>query len=635
MIKIKNKKNGVTLIESLIAITIASGVTVGFIKNQIDENERDFSKTVGLSLNELLEGYDGRIAIDGYDEILWSKKDWTDSEIEDLIKKELQGKDSTCGTGTWNPVGSKKDYKLVSCNLFNKKPYNMEMKASIKNDGIGFVEEFVVDYKFKTFEDFKNNIMNFKQAFSYAQANEVDRKTGVVYYQIINNSNSNEITMKDCLSIEENCLFRTVLNRQGGAEYIRADGLNSMIGDHLTFIESKGDSPMKCIRWKNTARDGSGVWEKELVEECGIGIYKNDPHPVMVDILADTGTFKNILLEKECSIFEYNGLEVIDTGKTSPCGLNNSTGDIFQVVDNISSFDGHINNFYSTKINTKELYVKNIITETITSKYAYIQDELKTDLISSYTSSVPINVTSDMTLKEILRAEKDIYVYGDTYIAKSAIITGGVQAKQNIQTNGSVIADMSIVSTEQLELRKVNVEKGVCTVNGALSRLSNGALLSCVSGFWELAIKDSTPIGTVILWSSRTLPKNWIEMNGQSTLSYPDLRAIVGNNVIDMRGVVARGLDNGRGIDSGRGLGTYQEDTMQKITGSFETRSHRARTNYISGAFKDGGYIGQDDGWDGWVGSQRKLNFDSSLQTRTSNETRMKNVALIYIIKAK
>ena len=37
----------------------------------------------------------------------------------------------------------------------------------------------------------------------------------------------------------------------------------------------------------------------------------------------------------------------------------------------------------------------------------------------------------------------------------------------------------------------------------------------------------------------------------------------------DLRGMFLRGFDNGRGVDAGRALGSYQEDTIQNITGTF------------------------------------------------------------------
>jgi phage-related tail fiber protein len=69
--------------------------------------------------------------------------------------------------------------------------------------------------------------------------------------------------------------------------------------------------------------------------------------------------------------------------------------------------------------------------------------------------------------------------------------------------------------------------------------------------------------GTIMMWATNTPPTGWLELNGQSTASYPDLAAIVGANVPDFRGEHIRGWDNGKGIDTGRSLLSKQNDAVK------------------------------------------------------------------------
>lgn len=98
----------------------------------------------------------------------------------------------------------------------------------------------------------------------------------------------------------------------------------------------------------------------------------------------------------------------------------------------------------------------------------------------------------------------------------------------------------------------------------------------------------------------------------------------------DLRGEFIRGYDNGRGIDVGREFGTWQEDTLQNITGSITLSSLSANT--ASGAFF---YTQGSNTTVGAGGSTERsnFNFDASRVARTSDQTKPRNIALKYCIK--
>lgn len=633
--KIKKTK-GFTLIETLAAVTVGAAVTATALSIESDENRKRESIKLITDAYSIVQAVDHRIAIDGYDSTLWTKTDWAseDNIVVDLIGKELNSSYLTnCPGGTWNPsIITEQKTKLIECRKWESRKKNGEkISASLTSDVSGFLQNFKLRIEYPVLEDLQKSYLDLKYAITNIKSTEQQQLSGVHMATFVSKSTGSEIGSKKCVQDFNDCSIELSWNRSGGNEYVRADGENSMVASHLTFVESKGDSPMKCIRWQNTLRDGSGVWSRELAEDCGIGIYKGTTTPVMVETTVDTGTFKNILLDQECNDYRWDGTKVIDVGTTSPCGMNNDGTEIYQVVPNISSETAHIKNIYSDALELEDLNVKNLISNYISTQQIDVLNKLKTNLIESY-SGTKVYVNSDMTLKEVLIAEKDIYIHGDTYIGKNVILTGGIQAKQNIQSEGSIIADLSLVSTEQLELRKVNTENSSCSVNGALSRESNGALLSCVSGVWELAIKESTPIGTVAMWASSSLPTGWIEMNGQSTSSYPKLRSIIGNNVPDLRGQFVRGWDHGRGLDSGRSLKSTQGDAIRNITGSAGFGATGGGNGYSSGAFTQSYYRYSERGGNK---NGTMINFDASRVVPTAGENRPKNITLMYIIKAK
>jgi len=87
-------------------------------------------------------------------------------------------------------------------------------------------------------------------------------------------------------------------------------------------------------------------------------------------------------------------------------------------------------------------------------------------------------------------------------------------------------------------------------------------------------LPKASAAGDIKMSGSSAAPTGWLPCDGTSYLrtSYPALFTAIGVafgsvdashfNVPDMRGMFARGYDNGRGVDPGRVLGSYQADAM-------------------------------------------------------------------------
>ena len=144
------------------------------------------------------------------------------------------------------------------------------------------------------------------------------------------------------------------------------------------------------------------------------------------------------------------------------------------------------------------------------------------------------------------------------------------------------------------------------------------------------------PVGSIMLWGSVVLPEGWLELNGQtfSVTENPELAKLYpGGKLPDYRGRFPRGWAHGSTVDpdANRGLGSTQEDAMQRITGGLPV-ANRWRGSF-SGVFKAGSSYSvnyKNGGGDDWG---KQVSFDSALMTRTAEETRPKNIAVMFIIK--
>lgn len=139
------------------------------------------------------------------------------------------------------------------------------------------------------------------------------------------------------------------------------------------------------------------------------------------------------------------------------------------------------------------------------------------------------------------------------------------------------------------------------------------------------------PPGAVMAFAMNAAPAGWMECNGSaiSRTLYADLFAAIGTtfgagdgsstfNLPNLRGEFIRGWDNGRGVDAGRTFGSTQADELKSHTHSFSPNPVTGR----GGAFTAG------------PGSQPLSGETPSIGATGGAETRPRNIAMMYCIKA-
>ncbi|MGJ7698029.1 phage tail protein [Escherichia coli] len=148
---------------------------------------------------------------------------------------------------------------------------------------------------------------------------------------------------------------------------------------------------------------------------------------------------------------------------------------------------------------------------------------------------------------------------------------------------------------------------------------------------------SALPVGVPVPWPSVTPPTGWLKCNGAafSAEEYPELaKAYPTNKLPDLRGEFIRGWDDGRGVDSGRALLSAQSDTLQNITGSFLDMTTGPNNNTV-GAFTSSTLTPNLASIaTGGTYKQANYYFDASRVARTSTETRARNIAFNFIVRA-
>ncbi|HID8510734.1 TPA: phage tail protein [Proteus mirabilis] len=138
---------------------------------------------------------------------------------------------------------------------------------------------------------------------------------------------------------------------------------------------------------------------------------------------------------------------------------------------------------------------------------------------------------------------------------------------------------------------------------------------------------NNIPVGSPIPWSLPTAPSGYLICNGQTfnKSTYPKLAvAYPSGKLPDLRGEFIRGLDSGRGIDAGRSVLSAQKGNSLLSTNLFSDDSEVAQQ------------YEEKVGWIGSTGTNNQGGYGilQQIEGKFGNETRPRNIAFLYIVRA-
>ena len=476
------KKNGFSLIEILTCIIIAGLTTTFFMKEKMKDKEHQNKIELTNEINELLDGLSNRIEIDGFKFSNWDQTSWID--LNELTTKQLVAKNANCSTGNWSPLNGNMKLKLVNCNLFKKNHYKLKTNANLKSDTNGFIESFTVDYYFENNKDFISNFEDVNNAFKIAKATTKQKKAGVVFFQYINKSTMNEVKLNNCINLKENCIFRTTLERNNGSDYVRVNGETPLINTSLKFIPSKGSSPLKCLKW---SKNLLGEWTKSLEENCGIGIYKNSP--IAVDLNVKDGYFETIFLNKKCSVYKAVNGSVLYSGE-QPCGIDKTGNEIIQVVDNVISNKG-----YFKKITTKELIIESGEIKEIKN----IENVITNLLITNELSATKLSNNTTIEINALLDIKESLEILNKNGVEKENM--------EILNLNLDILNIKNKLSTNIVTIYKDLILKGI-NIDGFNNSLNVLGLIKTKDSYSKT--KKKAPVGN---FNNINIEINKIDLN--------------------------------------------------------------------------------------------------------------------------
>jgi len=227
----------------------------------------------------------------------------------------------------------------------------------------------------------------------------------------------------------------------------------------------------------------------------------------------------------------------------------------------------------------------------------------------------------------------------------SPVFTGTPKAPTAAQTsNDTQLANTAFVQAAIAALVSGELAKKQ-PLDKTLTELS-GKSVAAILEYLGLGDGSALPVGTPVPWPASTPPAGWLKCNGATftATQYPKLAlAYPGLVLPDLRGEFIRGWDEGRGVDAGRALLSSQghafaehQHALSLWTGAALGKSNSRAVKYSPQASAgDGGTMEENTNSGGAAGyANSTMGVASSWQGVSSGETRPRNIAFNYIVRA-
>ena len=220
----------------------------------------------------------------------------------------------------------------------------------------------------------------------------------------------------------------------------------------------------------------------------------------------------------------------------------------------------------------------------------------------------------------------------------SVIRAGGDEPAEN--DNDQLLAAIKAIVRDSIPPEKIRTTLAEYGITDAYTKS-----VTYTKAEIEALLKNMSalPVGAMVPFPKGTVPPGFLEVDGsvQSTATYPDLAAYLGTTfntggegagnfrLPDSRGEFLRGWDHGRGMDPGRSIGTVQADAFQ---GHYHNPLS-PQTSFVSmGSGGFGLQLGNNPGLSTTTGGPVTDGVNGV--PRTASETRPRNVAVMWCIKA-
>lgn len=200
------KQNGLSLIETLFALSIITIIALSGIQLMSSAKEKELNKKFSSEISGLLYATDRRMFIDKF--IDNDFREQLESNTPENFKKAFISKDHNCGDSEgWTPIGYS-DVALLPCNFWNKKiPYDLNVSISIKEKN-QYVTKVIYDYSFKNFkkyDQFPSLLLNLNKMI---KDNITPLHAGSINTYFIDQNNKKLRTV-ECVRKKDNCILRT------------------------------------------------------------------------------------------------------------------------------------------------------------------------------------------------------------------------------------------------------------------------------------------------------------------------------------------------------------------------------------------------------------------------------------------
>jgi len=326
--------NGLTLIETMVAIMLLSLMILGTISYFTQRAETMRAKQLGNDMALIMNAIDKKLQLDAYSDKSWKSSNWANTTefMQKLIGEELRTSNSSCGKPNgWVAELAPDPLALVPCDRLSGDflPSGVQVSANYTTepaaDGSRNISMFTIDYGFKDAATFKKNFGTLVKAQKALDKFETAKNLTVHSYNYFNSTNKAPMTLDQCLASAQGCGLRTQIESFVGlsTDKVRIDGKNDLMGE-IDF----DNADTKCTQWDYVG----GLWKSKEIKCTVQGGFDSKVGSVDAYI-KNTTIADRISLKDKCELTDSATKAMPDgtnknwlpdaavTKKIVPCGL--------------------------------------------------------------------------------------------------------------------------------------------------------------------------------------------------------------------------------------------------------------------------------------------------------------------------